>query len=406
MTGRHPVSRAAGLLTLLLAATLLACADEDETTDLRLEPVNYAGDQPFTPPAGHDVDAVTPPQGAGGTVTGETAGLYGGTMDAAACDAAAMVAYLERHPDRAAAWAEVRQITVDDITEYVNQLTPVVLRSDTAVTNHGFVDGRAEPIPAVLQAGTAVLVDTDGVPVTKCYCGNPLTPPTALTDVNFVGTAWSGFSADVITVVQQTDLTITEFTLTALDSGEPFARPVGSQGDEDRPGPGTPPAPPTGTATPGAGHEASWVVGGCQVDTGTLRGTVRVRNHNDRPHTYTVTVGFGPGGSFGEATTTLPPVDPDDTAEAEVSTGASGAAPDDGPVECQITKIVDETGATPEQGPPLAPPPPAPSPRTSGPTQSPTETGTPETTEPETTEPETTEPAPTAPDTPEQAPTD
>jgi len=29
----------------------------------------------------------------------------------------------------------------------------------------------------VLEAGTAVLVDPQGMPVAKCYCGNPLTPP-------------------------------------------------------------------------------------------------------------------------------------------------------------------------------------------------------------------------------------
>jgi hypothetical protein len=45
----------------------------------------------------------------------------------------------------------------------------VLLRSDTVVTNHGFANGCSTTIPAVLQAGTAVLVDDKGVPVTKCY---------------------------------------------------------------------------------------------------------------------------------------------------------------------------------------------------------------------------------------------
>src|SRR6185436_18143448 len=30
---------------------------------------------------------------------------------------------------------------------------------------------------AVLRRGTAVLVDDEGVPRVKCYCGNPLLPP-------------------------------------------------------------------------------------------------------------------------------------------------------------------------------------------------------------------------------------
>ena len=63
------------------------------------------------------------------------------------------------------------------IGAYVDSLTPVVLTDDTLVTNHGYRDGHATTLPAVLQAGTAVMVDTLGVPRVKCNCGNPLTPP-------------------------------------------------------------------------------------------------------------------------------------------------------------------------------------------------------------------------------------
>ncbi|GAP52775.1 serine/threonine protein kinase [Streptomyces azureus] len=55
-----------------------------------------------------------------------------------------------------------------------------MLRADTGVTNHGFRAGRAAVLQAVLQAGTAVLVDDRGVPRVRCACGNPLRPPVAM----------------------------------------------------------------------------------------------------------------------------------------------------------------------------------------------------------------------------------
>ena len=70
-----------------------------------------------------------------------------------------------------------RGITPEEIPAYIAGLSDVVLQADTRVTNHGFLDGQANPIDEVLQAGTAVLVDAYGIPRARCYCGNPLTPP-------------------------------------------------------------------------------------------------------------------------------------------------------------------------------------------------------------------------------------
>ena len=47
--------------------------------------------------------------------------------------------------------------TASEIPAFVDDLTPVLLRADTRVTNHGFVDGTANQIPAVLQAGLEAL---------------------------------------------------------------------------------------------------------------------------------------------------------------------------------------------------------------------------------------------------------
>jgi hypothetical protein len=62
------------------------------------------------------------------------------------------------------------------VAAFVAGLTPVVLRGDTAVVDHGYRDGRAVPARAVLAAGTAVFVDGHGVPVVGCRSGDPLTP--------------------------------------------------------------------------------------------------------------------------------------------------------------------------------------------------------------------------------------
>jgi hypothetical protein len=75
-------------------------------------------------------------------------------------------------------WARVLGIrpTFRAVKKYIAKLHPVTLTRDTQVTNHAYKNGRAVPFQAILQAGTAVLVDKYGTPVVRCYCGNPLRP--------------------------------------------------------------------------------------------------------------------------------------------------------------------------------------------------------------------------------------
>ncbi|MCB1017655.1 MAG: hypothetical protein KDB10_21390, partial [Acidimicrobiales bacterium] len=109
----------------------------------------------------------------------------------------------------------------------------------TRVTNHGFRDGRATTIQTVLQAGTAVLVDRQGVPRARCACGNPLTPPTAVSSrPTFRGPRWTGFDSARLTVIQ-VSVTVDIFVIVDLDTGDPFTRPPGTDGDDDQPGDGT-----------------------------------------------------------------------------------------------------------------------------------------------------------------------
>ena len=63
------------------------------------------------------------------------------------------------------------------VARYIRGLRSVTLTRDTRVTNHSFVGERAVGFQAILQAGTAVLVDEKGVPVVRCRCGNPLLEP-------------------------------------------------------------------------------------------------------------------------------------------------------------------------------------------------------------------------------------
>jgi hypothetical protein len=203
--------------------------------DIHTEPGPNPGVNPFMPAAGDYHPGVTPPPGAGGTFTGNTSGLYGGTLNDSTCDRQAMINFLIAHPDKGAAWAQVQGINQADLPNYIASLTPVFLRSDTAVTNHGFMDGHATTLHSVLQAGTAVLVDKYGVPRARCFCGNPLTPPDPPATKRYVGPTWSGFSPTSVTTITPAATPITEFTLVNPYTNEIIYRPAGTAGDQDRP---------------------------------------------------------------------------------------------------------------------------------------------------------------------------
>jgi hypothetical protein len=116
-------------------------------------------------------------------------------------------------------------------------LTPVLLRADTRVTNHGYRDGVATPRQSVLQAGTAVLVDGFGVPRVRCSCGNPLTEPIPLSSsldaaasdgrMVLVGEPWTGWDPAVVLVVNAVD-EFDQIVLFDIDTNLSFTTPVGT----------------------------------------------------------------------------------------------------------------------------------------------------------------------------------
>ena len=109
-------------------------------------------------------------------------GTFGGTGSNRVCDREKLIKSLVAKPDRLTAWAQVLKVepTREAVAAYVRKLRPMNLTRDTPVTNHRVGGGKAVPYQAIMQKGTAVLVDKDGKPVVRCRCGNPLTEPVEL----------------------------------------------------------------------------------------------------------------------------------------------------------------------------------------------------------------------------------
>lgn len=200
------------------------------------------GVPPLVPPPATTVGPFTPSAPPGSTVVqaqnGATAGLYGGTRDIGRCDRNQMISYLIQNPAKANAWVAALSsdpglrwsggttVGPEQIPQYINELTPVILRSDTRVTNHGFLGGRPTPRQSVLEAGTAVLVDRYGVPRARCACGNPLLPPRPVpSGPVYTGPPWPGWAPGNITVIQQSTTIINTFVLVNVSTGEKFGRP-------------------------------------------------------------------------------------------------------------------------------------------------------------------------------------
>jgi hypothetical protein len=182
---------------------------------------------------GYDWDPDGPCEGgdSGPDVTvfaGSTPGVYGATSAGEVCDAGALVAALDAVPVVADSWATVHGLHADEIEDFVAATTPVVLLRDTAVTDHGYDGIAVYPRAAVLQRGTAVLVDGRGSPVVRCLSGSPLLGPRALPVVpEIVGPVWEGFSADLVTDLPPAIRDVSEFVLLDVRSGIPIRRAPG-----------------------------------------------------------------------------------------------------------------------------------------------------------------------------------
>jgi hypothetical protein len=201
------------------------------------------------------------------TIPGGTVGLYGGTKNNTACDMEQLITFLEQNPDKAVAWAVVHEIEPSAIRDFVSGLTPVELRRDTRVTNHGFRDGVADARQSVLQAGTAVLVDDRGVPRARCFCGNPLLEPIpAPVAPAYIGEPWPEFAPEKVEVIAPAPAPLAQIPIVDSQTGEVFGRQPGPEtidtalAGSPAPSASEPPAsseaptaPPQATTLPGPG---------------------------------------------------------------------------------------------------------------------------------------------------------
>jgi hypothetical protein len=234
------------LCTAVVAVLLVGCGSSSSANAVTLEPADATGEDPFTSSVAAGRAAVlsakvvaiiatartsqpTDAKTHTRVATGTAPGLYGGSGDVRMCDPQQLVAFLEKNAEKAAAWSGVLGIPRSKIAAYVGSLTPVVLTSDTVVTNHGFRDGHATALQSVLQAGTAVMVDATGTPRVKCNCGNPLTPPEPVNvaKAHTSGTRWDGYGAANVTTIRA-GATVNQLTLINITTGERYTHPIGS----------------------------------------------------------------------------------------------------------------------------------------------------------------------------------
>jgi hypothetical protein len=171
------------------------------STEAAVQTTSFAGPNPTTTPFGTDAPQVAA-VAATGPQSGDTAGLYAATTPPS-CDTASFLTQLQADPAKLAAFGGVFGVGAADVPAFVNSLSPVVLRAATSVTDHPYANGAFVERPAVLAAGTAVLVDSYGLPTVKCFNGNPLTP---------------GPDASNAVTVTQPAAAITQFRFSTIDN--------------------------------------------------------------------------------------------------------------------------------------------------------------------------------------------
>ncbi|MFF7726862.1 DUF6777 domain-containing protein [Streptomyces sp. NPDC008001] len=258
------VALLAGVL-VAAAALLVFFLRPESGGEVFLQAASAKGQDPFTPSTAKDTGTkettaapATPAEGGNRTVQGSTPGLYGGSGNAASCDVERQVKYLTDDQTKGRAFASAAGIQQDEIPGYLRGLTPLQLRSDTRVTNHGYRSGSATTFQSVLQAGTAVMVDNRGTPRVRCACGNPLGPPVAVkSNPKTKGQSWGGYKPSQAVVVTQAPTVIYVIVFYDPRTGQWYERPVGTDGSRDRPVPPPSGAMPSGPASPSSEQPGS-----------------------------------------------------------------------------------------------------------------------------------------------------
>ncbi|MEU0159596.1 DUF6777 domain-containing protein [Streptomyces sp. NPDC006261] len=256
---RSPRRFRCAALAALAAGALLAVAGCDsaadrtakgttgtaEAEDVLLQPLAEPGPGPFTKSTARQApppSATRSPQGGDGSATrtvhrvsGAVPGLYGGVRSEASCDVERQARLLTADQDKARAFAEKAGIEAVQIPGYLRSLTPVIVLADTQVTNHGYSAGSTTAFQAVLQAGTAVLVDGRGLPRVRCACGNPLERPViAKGQVAHRGERWAGFDPARVLAVDPGVQPVGSLVIVNTADNTWIERTVGDGGGRDR----------------------------------------------------------------------------------------------------------------------------------------------------------------------------
>ena len=175
---------------------------------------------------------------------GTTPGMYGASRSGEVCDVGLLAQALAANPVAREAWETVLGIDAGSFAEHLDGLTPVVLLRDTTVTDHGLDRARIVARSAILQRGTAVLVDETGSLQVRCVSGSPLRTAAPIpSGVAVEGTPWSGFSLERVQTIPAAARATSQFVLVDLDTGFALHRASGATGTLARlAGPLYPPA--------------------------------------------------------------------------------------------------------------------------------------------------------------------
>jgi hypothetical protein len=377
------------LSAALLVAGCGGAGDQGQATagsggEVFLQPAAAQGPDPFTASSARSTESPstvtrTPQPAPSGsdssagarTLSGGTPGLYGGTESVGSCDVEKQIGFLTADRVKARAFADVSGISQASVPGYLRGMTPVVLRADTKVTNHGFRDGRATGYQSVLQAGTAVLVDNRGVPRVRCACGNPLTAPGAVKGTpGDHGRPWPGYRPTQVIVVTPAPRVIANITIINVVSNTWIERRIGDDGHHDHvvPPPDGRTRPPRPDESPSgrSPHEKSPSPEESASDCVTPTATVTVT----------------PGARDGTTTAPGDPASPDERTSSAAESPPTGSTPPAKPSDCPTATVTaPPTGST---GPATPSSPSSPSdrsaapdttvPRTDEPSDSPTAT--------------------------------
>ncbi|NED82591.1 hypothetical protein G3I76_21140 [Streptomyces sp. SID11233] len=260
-----------------------------DVQEVLLQPAASRGPHPFTASTARPAGAAPTPSrtaprkspGSGGgavhEITGTTPGLYGGIRSVASCDVGKQIRQLTADHAKGVAFAHVASISTAGIPGFLRGLTPVLLRADTRVANHGFDGGSVTTFQSVLQAGTAVLADGYGLPRVRCACGNPLTAPDRARAPAGRAGEWTGYDPARVVAVGPAPREASGLVIVDVVNDAWIERRAGDEGARDRtprvpppyapdaditgPLPKVPPGEPTDCPTPGVptppGEEAA-----------------------------------------------------------------------------------------------------------------------------------------------------